>query len=183
MIGAGADIEAGEGAAGTALHFAALRGHCPIMELLINQKANVNALSQKDGPVINAAIRSGTVDAVQQIMHGDVSFLMDYTKCDAPLSLSAGLSEPSLFRDILETGKEKWLQNVKLLDQALIAASYSNRLESLRILLKFPHVYTNNTLEDAMLSAATEKNWAVVNELLDYANHVRIAHIIPEIIE
>ena len=169
MIRAGADIEAGEGDAGTALHLAALRGNCSIMGLLIDKKANVNALSQKIGPVINAAIRSGTVDAVKQIMGGDVRFDLDYTKCDPPLSLSAGISEPSLFQDILETGKEKWLQNVKLLDQALIAASYSGRLESVRILLKFQHVYTNNTMETAILSAALEKNWTSVNELLDYA--------------
>ena len=106
---------------------------------------------------------------MKQIMDGDVRFDLDYTKCDAPLSLSARMSEPSMFQDILETGRTKWLQNVKLLDQALIAASYSGRLESVRILLKFPHVYTNNTLEKAIFSAALEKKWASVNELLDYA--------------
>lgn len=138
------------------------------MKLLIQKGANVNALSKDIGPVINAAIRSGTVDAVQLIMNGDVHFDVDYTKCDAPLSLSAGISEPHLFEDILQSGRAKWLQNVKLLDQALIAASYSGRLQSVQILLKFSHTYTNNTLENAMLSAATEKNWSSVNELLDY---------------
>lgn len=102
-------------------------------------------------------------------MNGDVHFDVDYTKCDAPLSLSAGISEPHLFEDILQSGRSKWLQNVKLLDQALVAASYSGRLQSVQILLKFGHTYTNTTLENAMLSAATEKNWSSVNELLDYA--------------
>jgi ankyrin repeat protein len=139
------------------------------MALLIEKRANVNALSKTIGPVINAAIRSGTVEAVQLIMAGDVHFDVDYTKCDPPLSLSAGISEPSLFEDILISGRSKWLQNVKLLDQALIAASYSGRLQSVCILLKFDHIYTNNTLENAVLSAALEKNWASVNELLDYA--------------
>lgn len=101
-------------------------------------------------------------------MDEDVRFDLDYTKSDAPLSLSARLSEPSLFQDILETGREKWLQNAKLLDQALIEASYNGRLESVRILLKFPHVYTSNTLEKAILQAALERKWATVIELLDY---------------
>lgn len=169
LIRTGANLEAGEGEFGTPLHFAALRGNCAVMKLLIQKGANVNALSKDIGPVINAAVRSGTVDAVQLIMNGDVHFDVDYTKCDAPLSLSAGISEPHLFEDILKFGRSKWLQNVKLLDQALIAASYSGRLQSVQILLKFEHTYTNNTLENAMLSAATEKNWSCVNELLDYA--------------
>ena len=151
------------------MHLAALRGNCAAMTLLIDKHANVNASSKTIGPVINAAIRSGTVEAVQLIMSGDVHFDVDYTKCDPPLSLSAGISEPSLFEDILRSGRSKWLQNVKLLDQALVAASYSGRLQSVCILLKFGHIFTNNTVETAVLSAALEKNWAAVNELLDYA--------------
>jgi ankyrin repeat protein len=139
------------------------------MALLIEKHANVNALSKTIGPVINAAICSGTVEALQLIMSGDVHFDFDYTKCDTPLSLSAGISAPSLFEYILKSGRSKWLQNVKLLDQALIAASYSGRLQSVCILLAFDHIFTNNTLETAVLSAALEKNWASVNELLDFA--------------
>lgn len=170
MIRAGADIEAGEGAAGTPLHLAALLGNCSIIALLIERKANVNASSQEIGPVINAAIRSGTVDAVKQIMDCDVRFDLDYTKCDAPLSLSARMSEPSLFQNILDTGRTKWLQNVKLLDQALVEAAENGRLESLRILLKFSPGYTYDTLERAIFAAACEKYWTSVNELLEFAS-------------
>ncbi|KAK5125182.1 hypothetical protein LTR85_000858 [Meristemomyces frigidus] len=187
LIKVGADIEAGEGRrAGTALHLAALHGYCNTMSLLIGNGANVNALREGVGPVINAAILSGTVDAVKSVviripfsetvkMHGDVRFDLDYTTCDPPLSLSAGRSEPSLFQDILETGKAKWLQNVKLLDQALIAASAGGRLESVRILLRFQHVYTDNTLQTAIFSAAVENKWSPVKELLDYVAE-NIAH-------
>lgn len=139
------------------------------MAKLIDQQANVNAISKEYGPVLNAAILSGTVDAVKQIMTGEIRFDFDYTKYQAPISLAAGISEPSLFRDILETGRDKWLRNVKLLDHALVKAAYGGRLESLRILLHFQHVYTNNTIEDAILLAAQEKNWALVDELLSYA--------------
>lgn len=139
------------------------------MDLLIKRNANVNAVSQGTGPVINAAISSGTVEAVKKIMGGDVRFDWDYTKFVAPLSLSAKFSEPTLFQDILETGREKWLQNAKLLDQALIEASRGGRLESVRILLRFPHVYTNNTVETAIQSGAQMGKWDLVDELLDYA--------------
>lgn len=153
---------------GTALHFAALYGHCKTMNLLIRNGANVNALKEGTGPVINAAILSGTVEAVKSVMDGDVRFDLDYTKCDPPLSLSAGRSEPALFQKILETGKAKWLQNVKLLDQAVIAASAGGKLESVRILLRFQHTYTNDTIQIAVYGAAAEKKWSVVGELLDY---------------
>lgn len=55
LIKVGADIEAGEGRAGTALHLAALHGQCNTMGLLIGNGANVNALREAIGPVINAA--------------------------------------------------------------------------------------------------------------------------------
>ncbi|KAK5691254.1 hypothetical protein LTR17_025749 [Elasticomyces elasticus] len=168
LIRAGATIEAGEGAAGTALHYAALRGNCSIMAFLIEKGANINAFSREHGPVINAAIRSGAVDAVKQIMDRDVDFNLDYTTCDPPLSLAARIPEASLFKQILDNGREKWLQNSKLLDQALNSASDSGRIEGLRILLQFPHVYTNNTVESSMLTAALARNWAAVNELLDH---------------
>ena len=70
MIRAGADIEAGKGDAGTPLHFAALRGNCSVMKLMIEKGSDVNAVSETIGPVINAAIRSGTVDAVRLVMSG-----------------------------------------------------------------------------------------------------------------
>ncbi|PIB00567.1 Ankyrin repeat domain-containing protein 17 [Cercospora beticola] len=168
LIRAGADIEAGEGSSGTALHLAALRGHCEVMALLISQGANINALSQKDGPVINAAILSGAVKAVEKIMEGDVHFDLDYSQYDAPLSLSARILESNLFADILENGRDKWLENAKLLDRALISASYNAPVETVRILLRFPHSYTNNTMEKAILSAAEEKKWHSVHELLDH---------------
>ncbi|KAK5115752.1 hypothetical protein LTR62_000841 [Meristemomyces frigidus] len=169
LIRAGADIEVGDGDAGTALNLAALHGRCKVMKLLIDKHANVNALSAAYGPVINAAILSGNFDAVKQVMHADVRFdIIDYSKYDPPLSLSAGRSEPVLFRDILETGKGKWLQNERLLDQAMIAASASGRVESVETLLAFEHTYTNNTLQTAILSASVEKKWATVGILLDH---------------
>ncbi|GIZ38925.1 hypothetical protein CKM354_000232400 [Cercospora kikuchii] len=168
LLRAGADIEAGEGSSGTALHLAALRGNCQSMALLINQGANINALNEKHGPVINAAILSGTVDAVKRIMDCDVHFDLDYSQYEAPLSLSARILDSPVFADILQNGRDKWLQNAKLLDQALISASYNAPVESVRILLKFPHSYTNNTMEKAILSAAKEKKWHSVNELLDH---------------
>ncbi|QIW94960.1 hypothetical protein AMS68_000478 [Peltaster fructicola] len=169
LLQIGAKLDAGEGHAGTPLHYAALQGHCSVMELLINKGANVNAYSTDIGPVINAAIRSGKVEAVKRVMNGDVRFDTDYTKCAPPLSLSAGISEATLFRDILDQGRDKWLQNVKLIDQALLFASYSGKLESVHILLDFEHTYTNNTLESAILSAACQNEWDVVGELLDFA--------------
>lgn len=138
------------------------------MSLLIKSGANVNALKNGNGPVINAAIQSGTVDAVRLIMAEDPRFDVDYTKYESPLSLSARQAE-ALFQEILESEKEKWLQNVKLLDQALISASESGRLESVLVLLRFDHTYTNTTLETSIDCAARSQKWNLVNVLLDHA--------------
>ncbi|KAK4573996.1 hypothetical protein LTR86_001757 [Recurvomyces mirabilis] len=168
LIRAGADIEAGDGSAGTPLHMAALHGRVDTVGMLIARGANVNAFGHDVGPVINAAILSGSFETVKHVMSADVHFVVDYITCPPPLSLSAGRSEPSLFRDILETGKEKWLQNGKLLDQAIIAASAGGRLESIRILLNFEHAYTSSVLQTAILSAAVENKWVVTRELLSH---------------
>ncbi|KAK3669911.1 hypothetical protein LTR78_010222 [Recurvomyces mirabilis] len=168
LIRAGADIEAGDGSAGTPLHMAALHGRVHTVGMLIARGANINAFGHDVGPVINAAILSGCFETVKHVMSADVHFVVDCVTCPPPLSLSAGRSEPSLFRDILETGKEKWLQNGKLLDQAIIAASAGGPLESIRILLKFAHAYTSTMLQTAILSAAVENKWVVTRELLGY---------------
>ncbi|KAH9826336.1 Ankyrin repeat domain-containing protein 17 [Teratosphaeria destructans] len=168
FLRAGANIEAGEGGAGTPLHLAAGRGKLEAMALLISQGASINASSHVVGPVLNAAILSGNKDAVKKIMDSDVRFDLDCTKCDAPLSLSARISEPPLFQSILESGREKWLMNAKLLDQALVEASEWGRLESTRLLLDFSHVYTNSTLEQAVSIAATKGQWLCVKELLTF---------------
>lgn len=171
LIRAGADVEAGDAGPGTALHFAALGGHCNSMTTLIEVGgASINAFSEEYGPVINAAILSGKVNAVRQVMRGEVRFDLDYTKCEceSPLSLSAGRAEPSVFQEILVSEQEKWRQNAKLLDSALYSASYSGKLESVKILLGFDHIYTNTTLENATLAAAREKEWSCVDALLDY---------------
>lgn len=138
------------------------------MKVLLKNGANVNAYKQDGSPVINAAIQSGTVEAVKLIMAEDVHFDVDYTKCESPLSLSARQAE-TLFQEILESERDKWLENVRLLEQALISASESGRLESVRILLQFDHVYINNTLEKSMICAARGQKWATVAELLEYA--------------
>jgi len=85
LIGAGANMEAGDGSVGTALHFAALQGKTSIMAMLIKNGANVNAFKLGTGPVINAAIQSGTVDAVRLVMAKNPRFDVDYTKCESPL--------------------------------------------------------------------------------------------------
>lgn len=168
LIRDGADPNRGDGDTGTALHFAARQGKTAIMEILLKNGANVNALDHSGSPVINAAIQSGTVEAVRLIMKEDVRFDIDYTRCESPLSLSARQAE-TLFREILESEREKWLQNSKLLDQALISAAESGRLESVQILLQFQHIYTNNTLQASMLGAARSQKWATVSVLLEYA--------------
>jgi ankyrin repeat protein len=168
LLKAGADIEAGDGEAGTALHLAASYANGVIMDVLIDRKANVNAISRKTGPVINAAILSGSVDAVKRILTPDIRFDLDYTAFYAPLSLSAGHLEPSVFNEILQLGRDKWVQNHTLIDQAIIFAAEAGRLESVQVLLNFQHIFANDVLVKAMECAAYGKKWPVVSTLLEF---------------
>ena len=47
--------------------------------------------------------------------HG-VHFDLEYNRYEPPPSFSAGISEPQMFQSILDMGKNKWLQKVKLVD-------------------------------------------------------------------
>lgn len=138
------------------------------MELLIEKKSNVNAFSQEMGPVINAAIKSGIVKGVGRILKEEVRFDLDYQKCEAPLSLSASISDPGLFREILQVGIVKWKQNTELLEQALLSSCFSGRFEIVQTLLDFEHEYLPATLDRAIFNAALESNWTAVQSLLKH---------------
>ncbi|KAK1252185.1 hypothetical protein MKX08_003372 [Trichoderma sp. CBMAI-0020] len=55
----------------TPLFMAAARGHISVMQKLLHRGANPNAMTTKEGPVLNAAIASGNISAVKLLVGYD----------------------------------------------------------------------------------------------------------------
>lgn len=141
LLGHGAEIDAGHGTVGTALHRAAANGHVGVMRCLLTRSsyaANVNAFDDCDGPVINTAILRGNVSGVRLLIqmnvaldgsdgHGNVCY-------EAPLVLSAQCSDLTTFEAILSAGMGKW-KSMDLFD-ALTEASAQGRIDIVKCLLK-----------------------------------------------
>lgn len=169
LLERGADIEESQTVA-SPLHLAAVQGHVEIMrELLASESRavkNVNALSKDHGPVINAAIQSGVINCVKELLkHKDLSLDFDDYEIEPPLVLAARMSTPALFRDILEAGTDTW--KPKHCEDALVRASYNGRLECVDALISYHQTWDNACIQSSLLSAGVEDSWQVVTRLLD----------------
>ena len=164
LIDMGTNVNLGSDATGTALHLAALHGHVELMEALINKKANINAWSEKYGPVINAAISSGEPKAVRYLLDRS-NIVLDFAREQMPpLAHSAFMLEKALFQDILNIGKDKWTDHHY--DQALIEASHGEKLDNIDLLLE-RHTFSKEILDEALQVAAFEDHWACVKRILE----------------
>ncbi|KXH30823.1 hypothetical protein CSIM01_01417 [Colletotrichum simmondsii] len=136
-----------------------LEGYTP---LLLSRGADPNALSETYGPVINAAIKSGRSEAVQELL-GHKNIDLDASNPDGspPLALAAGLSPEDVFKQILLGGKAKWTAQHHI--QALVQACRNNKPGNIRALLEHTGTsFNDKTLASAVLTAAIENNWDCV---------------------
>ncbi|KXH64681.1 hypothetical protein CNYM01_08210 [Colletotrichum nymphaeae SA-01] len=147
---------------GTPLHLSAIQGHLATLKLLLSRGADPNALSETYGPVINAAIKSGRSEAVQELL-GHENIDLDASNPDGspPLALAAGLSPEDVFKQILLGGKAKWTAQHHR--QALAQACRNNKPGNIRALLEHTGTsFNDKTLASAVLTAAIENNWDCV---------------------
>lgn len=141
------------------------------MRQLLNRPSspvsNPNALCDSYGPVINAAIQSGVSEAVKELLRLELSF--DSSVEPPPLVLSAMISKPALFKDILEAGARIWTTDHY--EEALYEACYYGRTESVKALLEAyksrNEPWDRDCIEDSLVTAGYEDNWEIVNSLLE----------------
>lgn len=131
------------------------------MSLLLNHKADINAVSKIVGPVISAAILSGKQEAVTLLVNEGVSMIYDSF---SPLALSARRPDMSMFNFLTS--------NYTLPDEefsyALISAARADRMELFDHLLTRKH--DPEYYQRALDTAAFEGNWDIVSKLLQ-TNH------------
>lgn len=136
---------------------AAHNGQIEVMKrLIVDWKANINAIDDQTGPVLNAAIVSGNTDAVKLLLEHEVrvNYGIDEVPV-APLAMSAYYSDLKMFSTILDKTKSKL--TTEEFDKALIWASAAGNLDILKILLTFEHDYA--AYEASLMSATAEMNW------------------------
>ncbi|KAK6330555.1 hypothetical protein TWF718_002755 [Orbilia javanica] len=148
----------------TPLAMAAYRGHCRVMIKLLDRGANPNA-SAEGRPVINDAIVSGNLEAVQLLVEHGALLAQDGNNDDnpAPLALSALLSDLTMFTYLLDACADKIPH--KEYNKALISSASAGRLEVTKRLLQFNHDII--TFQAALEAAADEENWEILLLILE----------------
>ncbi|KAK6495994.1 hypothetical protein TWF481_002023 [Arthrobotrys musiformis] len=165
LLNGGAKIDDGQDAGDqTPLAMAAYRGHCRVMIKLLDRGANPNALAE-GRPVINEAIVSGNLEAVQLLVEHGALLAQDGNDDDnpAPLALSALLSDLTMFTYLLDACAEKIPH--KEYNKALISSASAGRLEVTKRLLQFSHDAV--TFQAALEAASDEDNWEILLLILE----------------
>ncbi|RFU76297.1 multiple ankyrin repeats single kh domain-containing [Trichoderma arundinaceum] len=149
----------------TPLHMAAFGGHIQVMKKLLLRGANPNAVANDIGPVVNAAISSGSREAVELLVEHDVSLTFDSNDEDisCPLALAALLADYSMFEYLIESYADKLPADDY--SAALVGAAAAGRIEVFNKLLSFRHDST--VFQSALDVAVQEWNWDIVKSLLD----------------
>ncbi|KAJ4857717.1 ankyrin repeats (3 copies) domain-containing protein [Trichoderma breve] len=152
----------------TPLSMAAQGGHVEVMRKLLLRKADPNTKAQNIGPVINAAIVSGNLDAVKLLVEHGVPLVGDPsdTETPSPLALAAMVADSSMF-EYLMVSLQGYLPVIDY-SQAVICAAAACRTEVLNALLDFP------TSKEALLElyqaaldiAAGMGSWDIIRSLL-----------------
>ncbi|KAK1448331.1 hypothetical protein CCUS01_11739 [Colletotrichum cuscutae] len=147
----------------TPLHMAAFAGHVKVMEKLIKRGANANAIASDVGPVMNAAISSGSPDAVKLLVEKQVSLAVEDENIDSPLALAGLHADLSMFEYLTQTYADKL--PAKEFDKAFIKAAVSGRVDVFNKLLTYSH--PQECFQTALKVAAEEENWGIVMILLE----------------
>ncbi|KAL7953358.1 hypothetical protein V8C34DRAFT_321248 [Trichoderma compactum] len=150
----------------TPLHMASFGGHIQVMKKLLLRGADPNAVANDIGPVVNAAISSGSREAVELLVEHNVSltFKSDDEDVQCPLALAALLADYSMFEYLIESYADKL--PAQDYSAALIAAAAAGRIEVFNKLLNFGH--KTAVFQSALDCAVEEWNWDIVKSLLDH---------------
>ncbi|PVH92061.1 ankyrin [Periconia macrospinosa] len=161
------------------LHLAAIRGHVQIIEQLLRSTnsgvSDVNAYSEKYGPVINAAIRSGTVQGIKMILDTPNLNLDFEPHIESPLQMAARISNDNVFHEILKLGEATW--KTADYEEALVMASKQGRIKHVDIILSQKYHISDEHIERSLLLAGVGDHWTVVEKLLGQKRSINFNNI------
>ena len=162
----GADINLGmDDGRPTPLHSATLQGNVQTIQQLLGHGARPNAISKDIGPVINAAVSSGNLGAVEILMKTEKDAPLDAQMNDflSPLAAAALCSDLAVFDNLTQSYANG--SRPEEFSKALLAAAAAGRSEVCKKLLVYQHSLED--LQEAMDSAARASRWAVVRIFLE----------------
>ncbi|KAL6856814.1 ankyrin repeat-containing domain protein [Trichoderma novae-zelandiae] len=163
----------------TPLHMAAFGGHIQVMKKLLLRGADPNAIANDIGPVVNAAISSGSREAVELLVEHNVSLTIhsEDESIQCPLALAALLADYSMFEYLIESYAEKL--PARDYSEALVAAAAAGRIEVFNKLLSFSH--EESVFQSALDEAVEEWNWDIVKSLLDSRQGLDVNGLFTEV--
>lgn len=152
----------------TPLAMAAMFGRTAAMEKLITHGANVNAIDDDNGPVVNGAILSGNRAAVELLIRKGAKLDYPLSEDDEmpwppPLACAALNSDLAMLDTVLEAGSNGL--SPEEYEKGLVFGALSGRVEVVSRLLQFNQ--SSETFQDALDAALEEDNWDVIKLLLD----------------
>ncbi|KAK5940015.1 hypothetical protein PMZ80_007433 [Knufia obscura] len=178
LLDSGAEINHGqEQEVDTPLHMAALEGYVKIMQKLVACGADVNAFAEDTGPVINAAISSGSQEAVELLVSKGANLSLDgHEEIPPPLAAAAKSSNTTLFDFLISACADKLPPREYNL--ALISAASSGQTEVFDKLMVYRH--PQDTFQKAMDAAADETEWSMVKLILERRDGLDCRHVFVE---
>ncbi|KAL7807892.1 ankyrin repeat-containing domain protein [Trichoderma aethiopicum] len=163
----------------TPLHMAAFGGHIQVMKKLLLRGADPNAIAKDIGPVVNAAISSGSREAVELLVEHSVSLTIhsEDESIQCPLALAALLADYSMFEYLIESYADKLPP--RDYSEALVAAAAAGRIEVFHKLLSFSH--EESVFQSALDEAVEEWNWDIVKSLLNNRQGLDVNGLFTEV--
>ncbi len=146
----------------TPLMMAAYEGQVKIMSKLLRRGANGNAFAKKFGPVVSAAICSGSREAVQLLVESGVSLTLERPGIAAPLAMSALYSDMTMFNYLVDACADKL--RPEEYGKALVKAAQAGKMDVLELLLRYQH--PKSVFQDAVAAAAQQGEWGVIPVIL-----------------
>ena len=180
LLDNGAKIDDGaQDAQPTPLHKAALNGDTNVINQLLSHGAKPNAIAKGIGPVINAAVSSGNLGAVEILMSTEKDAPLDAAEHEfhSPLAAAALCPDLSVFENLTKAYSDG--PHSQEFSKALLAAATAGRIEVCKRLLTYQH--ERGCLQEALDSAARTSQWPVVNVLLETCSDLDCEDVLMQI--
>ena len=103
LLAAGSDVEERHPITlNTPLHFAAIKGHVRIIELLLSHKADVNSRSKTEATPLHLASQEGHLASVVALLQAGADPLLPDRNGSFPIHLAAQLNRTEVVRFLIE---------------------------------------------------------------------------------
>lgn len=156
--------------ASTPLHLAAANGHNDVVELLLTNKADVNATDDSGRTPLHLAVTNGNTDTVKLLLANQAKINTRDIYGTTPLHYAADKGHLEVVKLLLSSGANVYVTNSVGETPLMMAAKIRNENLSADVskllLTAGPYRYAADSLGDTALIMAARRDYAVVVKLL-----------------